>query len=430
MKDYMKYLYGNFLLSFALTLLFSTISLQARAMNNKSLPPLEEMIGSMVLIGFEGTKPEDPTVQLVSSYAEKGMITGVLWFSRNVETPEQVKALSAHFKSLKTLQPLLNTLDFEGGLVQRLAVKKSFHSFLSPKEVSSLPLEEAKKHFKQMASYLKSFGFNYNLAPVVDLDSPTSKVIGALGRSYSETPEKVIAYARAFIEAMREEGLLTSLKHFPGHGYAQIDSHESLVHLDGTYSLKELAPFYGLAPIADSVMVGHLILSAEDANWPATLSSTIIPQLLRAPYGDGNHLKKLMYSLGREAEERDLVSLAGYGGYEGVVIADDYDMGAIASYNLKTILKQALAADVDILIFSRNPLANKSDIKKEFDPRLPERIIEAIKELIADKDINEDRIARSYRRITKMKSLLQRGFDASSTSFKAGEALREDQKIL
>ena len=181
---------------------------------------------------------------------------------------------------------------------------------------------------RRMAVTLREAGINWNLAPVVDVGvNPLNPAVVALGRTFSSDPDQVVAHARAFIKGMHAEGILTALKHFPGHGSSQRDSHAGFVDVTDTADLDaELLPYRVLIEegLADSVMTAHVFNRGLDPWDPATLSRYTINGILRSRFG-----------------------------YKGVVVSDDLLMGAIDKhYGLEEAAALALDAGVDVLLIA------------------------------------------------------------------------------
>lgn len=358
-------------------------------------PSLRQKIGQMLMVGFHAKTPSEPQVIALSKKIEEGLVGGIIFFRYNIENPPQVKVLTQYFQGLNVKHPLLLAVDQEGGRVQRLNGKNGFKDYKSARTVAeTLSPEEAFEHYFDMAKTTKGAGFNVVFGPVVDLDhnptldpkiAPVNPVIGGLERAYSADPEVIITYGTQFIKAHHKQGILTSLKHFPGHGLAPSDTHIDLTDVTTTYEADlELAPYKALAQkgLIDMVMTAHVMMRNLDDKYPATLSPTILKTLLR---------------------KNDL-------GYDGVVISDDLFMGAIQkNYSLKEIVLLAVEADVDILLFSINTAAQKginAENKKPVDANLVDKIIDIIEGAIKEGRLTEDRITISYRRILKMKERL------------------------
>jgi beta-N-acetylhexosaminidase len=341
---------------------------------------LDEKIGSMLMVGFMGleAKPDSQICQDIRNYH----LGGVILFDvnpldrrkpKNFESKEQVRTLTSQLQSCSHDGKLLIAVDQEGGRVQRLKSKYGFAGdFKKAKDISTLSDEKVESHYQKMARELRSVGINYNLAPDVDLAiNPKNRVIYQLGRSFGSTPEQVVHYSRLFIEKMREEGILTSAKHFPGHGSSLGDTHKGFVDVSRLWQKKELKPYIILNQegVLDTVMVAHVFNQKIDDQYPATLSKKTIKGLLREEIG-----------------------------FDGVVITDDLQMGAIAhKYGLNRRLSLAIGAGNDILLFG-NQLSAKSMVRTE-------RLVNTIKDMIG-KEIDPNDIDQAYQHIMKLKERL------------------------
>ncbi len=334
---------------------------------------LETMIGQMIMVGFVGTGPDDPWPRQLIEQIGAGHVGGVLFLKRNVADRPSVEALNAAFQDAGGARPVLLAIDQEGGIVQRLTEEAGFRERPSARDVArSQTVAEATATYAGLARDLRDWGFNLNLGPVVDVDvNPENPIIGALGRSFSNDPDVVAAYAAAFVRGHRGEGLLTALKHYPGHGSSREDSHKGFVDITRTWSAAELTPYRLLiaAGLADMVMPGHLYLEP-----------------LSEPGG------RLPTSLSRPALDLLRDDL----GFAGVIISDDMEMRAIeADYSLEEAAVHAIRAGTNILIYSN--YAHQR-------PDLPEEII-AILTRRAEQDPELRRsIEDSYRRITALKA--------------------------
>ena len=280
--------------------------------------------------------------------------------------------------------------------MQRLAPEKGFAGFASARKVAeTMTVAQARRHYSDMGAVLQEYGLNFNFAPCVDLDGdPPCEVIGKLARSYGDSPRTVTDYARAMIDGLADHGVLSCLKHYPGHGRAQGDSHMGLVDITRTWRAVELAPFETLVKEGrvDAVMTAHLIHNGVDPNTPPTFSGTWIGKLRREI------------------------------GFQGVVVADDLHMGAILHhYTLKQIVIQGLGAGLDLLLFSNNPLAAKalgirqdarSTVLREAsvpDAELPEKIIETIVAALSAGALSADVIDHAFARVVALKRRLNNG---------------------
>ncbi|MBN9412606.1 MAG: hypothetical protein J0H12_01590 [Candidatus Paracaedimonas acanthamoebae] len=353
------------------------------SLNEINETQLSQTIGQIIMVGFHGTKPTDPEVQATLQLAREGKIGGVIFFGYNIVTPEQVKKLTSEFYQA---QPgLLIGIDQEGGRVKRLSSQNGFQDFPSAKEIAETQSPtQAYQTYLEMAQMIKSAGFNLNFGPVVDLQADSEghecPVIGKIGRSYSADVNKVVDYASAFIKAHRQMGIITSLKHFPGHGYARQDSHKGMVDITITSDPQEQDVFYRLIQEGkvDTVMSGHLIHRGWDAQYPTTLSSCVLKTYLR---------------------ERAR--------YDGIIITDDLHMGAIGQhYNLEEIILQAIRAGNDILLFSNNKAAAQGVQGFKVSVSLAEKIHQVIKKAIKENKLSRAQLEEAFLRIDVLKKRL------------------------
>lgn len=283
---------------------------------------LHRLAGSMILTGFSGQTVDAPGFHRVEAQLAQGHIAGVIFFGANIASPAAVPPLTSALRAASTsggLLPLL-AVDEEGGLVQRLKSPQTAR----PLALAQMEAAERSAVFARLADSVARAGFTLNLAPVVDLHDSASPAIGRLGRSFSADPDSVTQVASSFIDAHHARGLLTALKHFPGHGSARHDSHDGFVDITDTWRPDELQPFLALirSGKVDAIMTAHVFHADFDRSHPATLSQAVITDLLR-----------------------------GMLGFEGVVISDDLTMKAIdESYSLEDAVILAVDAGVDLLL--------------------------------------------------------------------------------
>jgi hypothetical protein len=245
--------------------------------------PLQRSIGQMIVTGFSGDTADAPDFQRAVRNLEDGIIGGVLFLPNNIASKQELEQMLKTVHDCICKIPPLIAIDEEGGVVDRLGDHDGFIHIPSPADVQRDGLLSARTRYDLLAKELVGTGFNLNLAPVVDLNiNPENPIIGLRDRSYSDDPETVTAFARAFIEAHRASGVLTSLKHFPGHGSSTADSHTTIVDVSGTWSENELLPYQQLinANLVDTIMIGHLLNSKR---WGGISSQegTAIHDLLR-----------------------------------------------------------------------------------------------------------------------------------------------------
>src|SRR5690606_16713504 len=209
---------------------------------------LEQMAGQMVAVGFVGDAADDASVKALREEIAAGGIGGVMFLKTNVASLGAVKRMNDAFRAASPELPPLITLDQEGGAVERLTEAVGFREIPNARAVAQENSPEAAgRIYGEMAEKVAEVGFTVNFGPVVDLDlNPDNQIIAKYGRSFSKTPKTVVAYAEAFVEAHREAGLLTALKHFPGHGSSPADSHEGFVDITRSWQEAELIPYQAL----------------------------------------------------------------------------------------------------------------------------------------------------------------------------------------
>ncbi|MBR9974867.1 MAG: glycoside hydrolase family 3 [Bacteroidetes bacterium] len=341
---------------------------------------LDIKIGQMLMGGFRGTVVGDGS-PIVRDLRELHLGGVVLFdfdverkaYGRNIVSPPQLLTLTEALRKHSSL-PLLIAIDQEGGTVRRLKEKNGFPPTVSARHLGRLDdIDSSTAYADAMARSLAVLGINTNFAPVLDLDvNPSNPVIGKIARSFSADPAVVIRHAELFIRAHHEMGLLTAVKHFPGHGSSRDDSHEGFVDVSATWTKKELEPFAAMITrgLCDMVMTAHIYNGRLDPAYPATLSVTTIDGILR---------KQL--------------------GFDGVVVTDDMMMKAITDhYGLETAIERAVLAGADILLFANNSYT--------FEPDILRRAHATLKRLVTSGRIPRDRIDESWRRIAELKGRL------------------------
>lgn len=286
---------------------------------------LAERVGARLLIGFEGTSASPELVDLLREFR----LGGILLFKRNVDSPEQVAALTRALQEA-VAEPLLIGIDHEGGRVQRLPAP--FTILPAALEVGRTGSVSLARRLGELASFeLAAVGVNLNFAPVVDvLTHPENQVIG--DRAFGNDVERVSGLGAAFIEGHQGAGVAACAKHFPGHGGTETDSHHALPRdrrsLDD-FRAVDLPPFRrAIEAGVAAVMTAHVECPAVDGA-PATLSRRWIQGILRGELGFG-----------------------------GAVLSDDVEMKALsASRDNAESGFQALRAGCDLLLAASGSLA-------------------------------------------------------------------------
>jgi beta-N-acetylhexosaminidase len=337
---------------------------------------LEPQLGELLLVGFHGTSVDDNAD--VERLLCRVRVGGVVLFARNIVDAEQLgrltRALSARAREC-TGRTLLIAVDAEGGRVMRLGPGAGYTATLSHQDLGDAnDLAQTELEARRIGTMLREAGINWNLAPVVDVGyNPANPVIVGVGRSFGASPSRVAAQARAYIDGMHAAGLLTALKHFPGHGSSVADSHLGFVDVTETANAEvELAPYRMLLAedAVDSVMTAHVFNRRLDRRYPATLSAPTITGLLR----------------------RDL-------GWRGVVVSDDMRMGAIEQhYGLTDAAVRAVRAGVDVVLIA--------------DDRLPtgaaasDQALDALRRAVRCGKLRVERVADALARIDRLRARL------------------------
>jgi beta-N-acetylhexosaminidase len=344
-------------------------------------PDLEAKIAQMLLVGFRGLTVTS-TDSVIRDVTELGL-GGVVLFDRdqptgasvrNIESPDQLRTLTADLQAAAargpTDLPLLIAVDQEGGRVARL---RPDHGFAGTESAADLGAQADPAQTSEaaaiIAATLADAGITLNLAPIVDLDRhPASPIIGALDRSFGADPELVAQQAAAFVDGHRRHGVRTALKHFPGHGSAAGDTHAGIVDVTDAWSDVELEPFERLIASghADAVLTAHVFNATLDPDYPATLSAATITGILRQQLG-----------------------------FDGPVISDDLQMGAIReAYGYSEAVALAIEAGIDILTIANQQV---------FEADIVRRTIDVVAAHVASGRIGEERIDQAYRRIRELK---------------------------
>jgi len=322
----------------------------------------------MIMVGLPQAEANKDT--LIVDIVDRNL-GGVLMFAYNIPSPEQIRTLNTELQSYRTGQ-LLIAVDQEGGVVARLNERNGYSSTYTAQQLGEVFSSEdsTRAQAALMAGWLRDAGFNVNLAPVVDVNVyRSSPAIGRLNRSFSESEQVVFDHASWFIDEFNDHNIITSLKHFPGHGSARRDSHFGFTDISNTWQTRELYPFRELIRngYSDMIMTGHLFKSDWDDRYPVSLSRSAITGVLR----------------------NDL-------GFEGVVISDELFMRAIQdNYGFDEALVKAINAGTDILLFNTNIYNNQS---------LTRYVIDLVSRKVDEGEIDMAMIDAAYGRIQELKT--------------------------
>ena len=331
--------------------------------------PLEDKVSQLFFVQPEALTGVDTAVQasdMTKEALQEYAVGGIVMFSKNIQDRDQICAMLANLQAYSKY-PLFLGVDEEGGsLVARVANSGtiSVPTFPNMMEIGNTGNpEEAYEVGRTIGTYLKDLGFNLDFAPIADvLVNPENQVIGE--RAFGSDAELVAKMVKRVVEGLQEQEVSAVLKHFPGHGGTEADSHEGTAILNRTLEelrSEEFLPFQsGIEAGADMIMVGHIsVPEVTGDDTPATLSETVITDLLR------NEL-----------------------GFDGIIITDSMSMGAIVDhYGPGEAAVQVIRAGGDMIL-------------------MPQDFVEArqaVLDAVYQQEITEERITESLRRIYRIK---------------------------
>ncbi len=345
-------------------------------------PSLSEMVGQMVLVGFRGTGTGlyEQDLKILESEIAAGHVGGVILFNkdvttnlgpRNILSTQQTKNLNVRLQNVATKsgnKKLFIAIDQEGGTVNRLTPDAGFKITQSAAVLGRGTIENTYSVAYDLGKRLYELGFNVDHAPDVDLaTNPGNPIIAKRERAFSRDANVVTKHAAAFANGLVKSNVIFSFKHFPGHGSSKSDTHHGMVDITNTWDVDELKPYYELvkSDMMGMVMVAHVMNAKIDEKYPASLSKNTI-DILR----------------------RDMK-------YNGVVITDDLQMGAIINeWGQDAVIELAINAGVDILLMGNN---------MTYDPDIASKTHATVIKLVRDGKISKSRIRESYNRIIKLK---------------------------
>lgn len=274
-------------------------------------------LGQLILTGVPGYELDSEAAALFRRTQPGGYIL----FGRNIQSPAQLRKLIDDLRDLSEVEPII-TIDQEGGRVSRLRLignEPPNAQQLRDRGDASL----VRRHGEITGRILRLFGFNLDLCPVLDISFDDDADNSLRGRCYGKNVEQVVRLAGAFNDGMRGEGILSCGKHFPGYSAAIVDAHHDLPKIERSRAeldQEELAVFRQFINTVDSMMICHGWYPAFNAaKRPASLSREIVTQLLREEFR-----------------------------YDGLIMTDDLDMGAILNeYGLDETIRLAIEAGND-----------------------------------------------------------------------------------
>lgn len=323
---------------------------------------LEEKVGQLVIVGVDGYENNEHSRMLIEKYH----VGGFILFKKNLHDSKQMLALLNSLKESNKVNktPLFLSIDEEGGRISRMP--KEFLKFPTNKKIGELNNSALSYQIGSViGEELKSFGFNMDFAPVLDINSnPKNPIIG--DRSFGSEPGIVTKLGIQTMKGLQSQNIISVVKHFPGHGDTSIDSHKGLPRVDNDLERLnkfELIPFSAaIENKVDVIMLAHILLPKIDAENPASFSKKIITDILRT---DMN--------------------------FNGVVITDDFTMGAIVkNYDIGEAAIKSIQAGSDIVLVCHG-----------FDKQ--EAVIMSLLNAAQTGTISLDRIDQSVYRILKLK---------------------------
>ena len=352
-----------------------------------SLSDASNKLGELFIIGFNGTTLSDETAAFLS----QANIGGVILFSNNYESPEQLAELVRDIQECRTDLPLWVSTDHEGGQVQRF--KEPFTLLPSAKQIAKTQSPKSAFEMAQIgAKELKAVGVNLNFTPVCDiLTNPENTLIA--DRAFGTTANEVTKMVTAIVRGNITNGIQPCVKHFPGHGDTDIDSHEHLPQIDipfETLEEREFRPFVRTFKSRGSMlMVAHILNKAIDPDYPATLSSITLQNVLR---------EKLRYAR--------------------LIINDDMEMGAITQqFSPEEAVLHAIRAGTDLMIYRSEEGARHA--------------YEASRRALENGELSPDRILDAANRSIQLKQNTLNSYQLPTPeSAKANVGLKEHQESI
>lgn len=332
---------------------------------------LEENIGAMLLVGFRGQEVDSARNPEIVTALRDYHVGSVILFDydvptgtrgRNLKDAKQVQQLC---RQLRAYNPrLLIGIDQEGGYVSRLSTGYGFPRILSAQK-SAAKGDDTVRHYAALTGQmLHDLGINLDFAPVADVNvNPDCPVIGRIERSFSGDPAVVKRCCDIWRSELEKNHVVSCYKHFPGHGSAKGDTHKGLVDVTATWQRCELEPYRQLEGRNTMVMTAHVINRQLDpSGLPASLSPKITSYL------------------------RDTL------GFSGIIVTDDMAMGAIVQqYSFEKAIRMAVLAGADLLCLSNNG--------GTYDPQMVAKAFNTIRQMVADGEVDEERIRQSAMRI-------------------------------
>ena len=337
---------------------------------------IEDKISQMIILGYTN----EVTLNKLLSDLSKDKISGVILYKRNIKSPKELRLTTSKvLKASNKIKPFI-VIDQEGGQVSRISSKNGFKYYPSAEYISKNKNEtETYQIYSDMAKTMKKYNINLNLAPCVDIKTTEKSSVGKNERTYGNNYKQVNIYAKEFVKAHYDNGVIPVLKHFPGIGNAELDTHKGLPDISSTWTEDELLPFknilseYSQTP----VMVAHVKNNKLDEKNLVAFS----PDALGILSKQYNH--------------------------NGLIIMDAVDMNALAGRDIDDIIISAVNAGVNLFIFPNSSGENTNPDKYMTSDKFLEIILKAIQ----NNKIDEQKIDISFDKIMNLKKQIKRGSD-------------------
>ena len=345
--------------------------MDVRSMNSDLVQQLsmEEKVGRLFFIGIPGPEMDPQTVDLLR-FVRPG---GVCLFARNIKGPEQTRELLDSIRELLGYEPFLS-LDQEGGTVDRL--RRIVEPMPAPGSIRTA--EDATELARIIARTVRTLGFNTDFAPVVDIATEDRSGFsnGLRSRTFGHSVDESVLFAAAFLKELQAGGCLGCIKHFPGLGAAEVDSHEELPLVNINEEVFEDVDLYPYKVLFAKEAV-HVVMVAHAA-YPNCLgtrpSGRLLPSSLSRSVVNGLLRDKM--------------------GFDGIAITDDLEMGAILKgFGIEEACRLALSAGEDMLAIC----AGDTSIRNGYA---------AVLEAVNSGELTEDRVDTSVSRIERLRSTI------------------------
>lgn len=336
--------------------------------------PLNTKIGQMIIIGYNNDEAISDTFY---NDILNNRVSGIIFYKHHIKNHSDIKNKIDKLNNIVSEHPLFIMLDQEGGLVSRITKDNGFEDYPSAQYVGeNYKKEISYETYSKMAKDLSAVGFNFNLAPCVDIKTTPVSIIAKKKRIYGTNPDIVYMHSYEFIKAHNDSNVITAIKHFPGLGSAGEDSHYTLPDITNTWSEKELIPF-----------------------------SQIINKYPNQPVMIGHALNKNIDNENISSSSEKTIKLLTKMNHKGIVITDALDMDAIDDKEIKDILVKAVNAGVDLFIFPNHKFYKDNPSKY----MTPEMFMQIMNDAVASGEISIDQINKSYNKIITLKKRINRG---------------------